>query len=1026
MAEKSTSSAWDVERENLLRDMWKRGFTATEIANHFADVSRNAVIAKAHRLGLGKSNRTVVGDAESDRWLFLEDTTDPIRNVIGYSTSARMLWHLKWDDGTVYLSADSQKSLRLAGTFAANKQPLELTAEHLLLAIVKWGGSKRNPEIRNRSSLVRPRLAAWNHLKPADRKLDLEVARWDIVDLVATASNLRARLHADIVPIDLPLLLLAYFYAPGGRQALVHTGLGDAQMEPFRQYASAVFIDYAQRVLAPERRSLAKHILDEVAHLEQSRGPGSQTAGFENDAVDLAKLDPFVRRDAKALADLILLEAAAPPLAIGVFGAWGSGKSTLLGALRHEIETQAQQEQALVAAGAAPSDPATRRVSGVLQLELNAWTFADSGNLWASLTSDIFDQIAAGGSGAASAAIGKGIFSDIINRTNKEAEKLQAAKVKLEASELQIATTDKALAAARLDARMSGVDAAFGVALDMLGPEEKAKSETGSENRKDRVPEAGKDYLGIFRSKVLLRGEATDEVRIRRYAEAGTHSARLGVMIWDFVKSLRIGHWALVFLGTAIVGVVAYLLADTYWMAARGWITSVVSTLSWLGIAAYQTLPAWRAAGLLTSKIKEKQEAAQEKVRKLSAVRDEAEKAQTEAAVEIAHSREFAEKYAPQEDGAISHAVVLSYLLKDSSEITLLKSSLGTLGTVRKAFEKLNAALQAQPKGEKDSVERIVIYLDDLDRCSKKQVVQIIEAIHLLLAFPCFVVVAAVDARWLQTALTEAHAQLAREESGVTAADYLEKIFQIAYWVQPLRSEPGQLDGGNYGRLIDNLAGSRETDAPGNGIAQHFEGADTLEAVATVHGPLERLDPKAPDLEPEAARERVKLTEKEVRLFRDLGLLAARSPRAVKRMVNVYRLIRATSEVEDNKIFIVGPDIERVPAHLVQLALACEAGLSAGSMSRLVQAIETANPSEWSTWESLIEGRSVHYDGQLARAFDRTGQFREFLDALGIVRGYLDGSLFKDELVRAFTLAGRYSFRMPGADIQQRGSTQHS
>ncbi|NIJ38813.1 hypothetical protein FHR22_003537 [Sphingopyxis panaciterrae] len=75
----------------------------------------------------------------------------------------------------------------------------------------------------------------------------------------------------------------------------------------------------------------------------------------------------------------------------------GSGKSTLLAALRREITEQTREEQDLIRAGRNDDDPETRRVAGVLQVELNAWSFADSENLWASLTSDIFEQIAAGG-----------------------------------------------------------------------------------------------------------------------------------------------------------------------------------------------------------------------------------------------------------------------------------------------------------------------------------------------------------------------------------------------------------------------------------------------------------------------------------------------------------------------------------------------------------------------------------------------------------------------------------------------------
>ncbi|SFS00634.1 GcrA family cell cycle regulator [Sphingomonas jatrophae] len=44
--------AWTDERIELLRKLWEQGMTASQIADELGDVSRNAVIGKAHRLGL--------------------------------------------------------------------------------------------------------------------------------------------------------------------------------------------------------------------------------------------------------------------------------------------------------------------------------------------------------------------------------------------------------------------------------------------------------------------------------------------------------------------------------------------------------------------------------------------------------------------------------------------------------------------------------------------------------------------------------------------------------------------------------------------------------------------------------------------------------------------------------------------------------------------------------------------------------------------------------------------------------------
>ena len=44
--------SWTDERIERLKDMWTRGMTASQIADELGGVSRNAVIGKAHRLGL--------------------------------------------------------------------------------------------------------------------------------------------------------------------------------------------------------------------------------------------------------------------------------------------------------------------------------------------------------------------------------------------------------------------------------------------------------------------------------------------------------------------------------------------------------------------------------------------------------------------------------------------------------------------------------------------------------------------------------------------------------------------------------------------------------------------------------------------------------------------------------------------------------------------------------------------------------------------------------------------------------------
>lgn len=105
--------------------------------------------------------------------------------------------------------------------------------------------------------------------------------------------------------------------------------------------------------------------------------------------------------------------------------------------------------------------------------------------------------------------------------------------------------------------------------------------------------------------------------------------------------------------------------------------------------------------------------------------------------------------------------------------------------------QKLNAAATHEPV-EVQSFKRIALYIDDLDRCPPDKVVEVLQAVHLLLTFPLFVVLVAVDVRWVRKALLQHYPNLmagaGEQLETASVSDYLEKIFQIPYWMRPMDS----------------------------------------------------------------------------------------------------------------------------------------------------------------------------------------------------------------------------------------------
>ncbi|HEV2879072.1 MAG TPA: P-loop NTPase fold protein, partial [Candidatus Eremiobacteraceae bacterium] len=121
-----------------------------------------------------------------------------------------------------------------------------------------------------------------------------------------------------------------------------------------------------------------------------------------------------------------------------------------------------------------------------------------------------------------------------------------------------------------------------------------------------------------------------------------------------------------------------------------------------------------------------------------------------------------------------------------------------------KELSAVKVDLQDAQSIELPRFSRIVLYIDDLDRCPPDKVVNVLQAVHLLLCFPLFVVVVAVDARWVSRALHERFPGLLAEgpevqellanpapppRSGASSDDYLEKIFQIPYWVRAMEAK---------------------------------------------------------------------------------------------------------------------------------------------------------------------------------------------------------------------------------------------
>jgi hypothetical protein len=126
---------------------------------------------------------------------------------------------------------------------------------------------------------------------------------------------------------------------------------------------------------------LSVQLWDPVVERFQDRLPGYRS----DDPGDPDRLGRDV--EAAALAEMITAQSVRPPLAIGLFGDWGEGKTHFLGCIAEHVDKLAS------VARDHPDDRLT--YSAVRQVRFNAWHYAET-DLWASLVSELFSQIAAG------------------------------------------------------------------------------------------------------------------------------------------------------------------------------------------------------------------------------------------------------------------------------------------------------------------------------------------------------------------------------------------------------------------------------------------------------------------------------------------------------------------------------------------------------------------------------------------------------------------------------------------------------
>lgn len=600
------------------------------------------------------------------------------------------------------------------------------------------------------------------------------------------------------------------------------------------------------------------------------------SAGLSSDAVVPGATDLLgVDRDVRTLCAVLLARDVTPPISVGLFGDWGTGKTFFMQQMYDEVNRLA-----------AKADASSRLHSRVAQIRFNAWHYIDS-NLWASLVSYILEELA-------TAAVPRESEEQAQTRLLNELEtakelKAEAQREKGRAEqerqdvEKQLATLagERAKKEVRLaDLRATDLERLLEADPTLRRTLEDAAGHLGVRAAVGSVAELERSIEGAY----SLAGRC--RAVVMSFRTSPSHGLVIALMIvllagfpllaWGLRRLLDQPLLAQV---SALMGEVVVLAGATSALlrkhlgTAGGWLQKLEAARTQVDKA-------------LAAK---KEQASQEELqleKELNEIRAKETSATQQLSAAEARVRALETKVREIDD-----ARSLSKFLLERVGADDYRKQLGIISTIRKDFERLSDLLRAPGEG-KQIVERIVLYIDDLDRCPASTVVEVLQAVHLLLAYPLFVVVVGVDSRWLLHSLERQYS--AFREPGqhaklwlTTPQNYLEKIFQIPLALRPMGT-------GGFRRLMETLLPeTREatetprTPAPSTEIRSEARSTDGTTDFPQTQSPGREVEP---DREVNPASLDIRLWE-----FRFAARLHAfvPTPRAAKRFSNVYRLLKA-------------------------------------------------------------------------------------------------------------------------------------
>jgi len=220
-------------------------------------------------------------------------------------------------------------------------------------------------------------------------------------------------------------------------------------------------------------------------------------------------------------------------------------------------------------------------------------------------------------------------------------------------------------------------------------------------------------------------------------------------------------------------------------------------------------------------------------------------------------------------------------------------------GNLLEHFDEIRSDLRDLNKVLTDREARALVLIDDLDRCVPERAVEVLQSVHFLLDLDRIVVCLGVDADVLSAAIRKYYGE-ALPRSETSGYQYLDKIVQIPFSIPAPSTEEISLFLSGH---ISPPASQRSQGVPDKqGLETEGVGVGRAAPVTVARKP-----PRSPMPEPELLIPKAAFSEEESDAFLKLAGFVRGNPRHMKRLANVYRLVRALAQRREEGFVLRDP-----------------------------------------------------------------------------------------------------------------------